>query len=104
MKKWIILGCCLLVAEWTFGQQNGKTASGNAKAYEINGGISGEYRGKVYLVKEERIHGPQTRIDSCEVVDGRFRFTGEAPEHSVIHFIQSADGQLAPIFLSLIHI
>ena len=99
MKKWIILGCCLLVTEWTFGQQNGKTASGNAKVYEINGGISGEYRGKVYLVREERIHGPQTRIDSCEVVDGRFRFTGEAPEHSVIHFIQSADGQLAPIFL-----
>ncbi|MDE6451225.1 MAG: DUF4369 domain-containing protein, partial [Odoribacter sp.] len=99
MNKWIILSCCLLAAAWVFGQQNGVTAPENTKAYLINGGINGEYRGKVYLVREERMHGPQTRIDSCEVTDGRFRFVGEAPQYSVIHFIQSEDGQLAPIFL-----
>jgi len=99
MKKWIILGSCLLAAVWASGQQNTETAPEKSGLYHIDGGISGEYKGKVYLVSEERIHGPQTRIDSCEVVDGRFRFTGKAPQYAVIHFIQSADGQLAPVFL-----
>lgn len=99
MKKWIIFACCLWMAGHVFGQQNGETAARNARAYTIDGVISGKYQGKVYLVEEERMHGPQKRIDSCEVADGRFRFTGEAPEYSVIHFIQSADGQLAPLFL-----
>lgn len=99
MKKWIVFACCLCTVGYVFGQQNGETAARNARAYAIDGVISGPYQGKVYLVEEERMHGPQTRIDSCEVVDGRFRFTGEAPEYSVIHFIQSADGQLAPVFL-----
>lgn len=99
MKKRMFLSCCLLAAMWVSAQQHAETAPEKTRAYMIDGGISGEYSGKVYLVSEERIHGPQTRIDSCEVVNGRFRFTGEAPQYSVIHFIQSADGQLAPIFL-----
>ncbi len=99
MKKWIVFACCLCTVGYVFGQQNGEKAARNARAYAIDGVISGSYQGKVYLVEEERMHGPQTRIDSCEVTDGRFRFTGEAPEYSVIHFIQSADGQLAPVFL-----
>lgn len=98
MKRWIFLSCCLLVVTWVFGQEGGEIAFSNAKTYELNGRINGEYRGKVYLVREERMHGPQTRIDSCEVTDGCFRFTGEAPEHAVIYFIQSQDGQLAPVF------
>lgn len=99
MKKWITLAYSLLTVANVFGQQDGETTSQNARAYKIDGGISGKYQGKVYLVEEEHMHGPQKRIDSCEVVNGRFQFIGEAPEHSVIHFIQSADGQLAPIFL-----
>lgn len=99
MKKWVILGGCLLAAMWASGQQNGETVPGRTGQYIIDGTISGGYRGMVYLVSEERMHGSQTCIDSCEVVDGRFRFTGEAPRYSVIHFIRSADGQLAPVFL-----
>ena len=95
MKKWIAFGIGVLVAANVFAQEQPEQTN----KYEINGGISGEYQGKVYLVREERMHGPQTRIDSCEVTDGRFQFTGEAPQHSVIYFIQSKDGQLAPIFL-----
>ena len=95
MKQWIAFGIGVLVAANVFAQEQPEQTN----KYEINGGISGEYQGKVYLVREERMHGPQTRIDSCEVTDGRFQFTGEAPQHSVIYFIQSKDGQLAPIFL-----
>lgn len=95
MKKWIAFSIGVLALANVFAQEQPPQTN----KYNINGGISGEYQGKVYLVREERLHGPQTRIDSCEVVDGRFRFTGEAPRYSVIHFIQSADGQLAPIFL-----
>ena len=70
------------------------------KGYEISGYITGKYIGKVYLVKEDGIHGPQTKVDSCEVKEGRFQFKGDTvPEYSVIYFIQSQDGQLAPIFL-----
>ncbi len=99
MKKWIIFACCFWTVGYVFGQQDGETTAQNTRAYTIDGVISGRYEGKVYLVEEERMHGPQKRIDSCEVTEGRFRLTGEAPEYSVIHFIQSADGQLAPIFL-----
>lgn len=100
MKKWITLGCCLLAAAWAFGQQEGSTEKETLKGYEINGTISGEYRGKVYLVREEGLHGAQTRIDSCEVKEGRFRFANEqAPAYPVVYFVQSEDGQLAPIFL-----
>lgn len=95
MKKWIAFSIGVLASANVFAQEQPPQTN----KYNINGGISGEYQGKVYLVREERLHGPQTRIDSCEVVDGRFHFTGEAPQYSVIHFIQSADGQLAPIFL-----
>lgn len=70
------------------------------KGYEISGYITGKYIGKVYLVKEDGMHGPQTKVDSCEVKEGRFQFKGDTvPEYSVIYFIQSQDGQLAPIFL-----
>lgn len=95
MKKWIVFSIGVLASANVFAQEQPPQTN----KYNINGGISGEYQGKVYLVREEGLHGPQTRIDSCEVVDGRFHFTGEAPQYSVIHFIQSADGQLAPIFL-----
>lgn len=95
MKKWIAFSIGVLASANVFAQEQPPQTN----KYNINGGISGEYQGKVYLVREEGLHGPQTRIDSCEVVDGRFHFTGEAPQYSVIHFIQSADGQLAPIFL-----
>lgn len=97
MKKWVIFSIIVWMSSVVFGQQD--TVVLNDNSYEIDGTISGKYEGKVYLVQEERMHGPQKRIDSCEVVDGRFRFAGEAPEYSVIYFIQSEDGQLAPVFL-----
>lgn len=99
MKKWLTFSVIVWMTGVAFGQQVEDAVVSNDRAYEINGRINGPYEGKVYLVREERMHGPQTRIDSAEVVDGRFHFVGEAPEHSVIHFIQSKDGQLAPIFL-----
>ena len=47
MKKWIILGSCLLAAVWASGQQNTETAPEKSGLYHIDGGISGEYKGKV---------------------------------------------------------
>lgn len=67
--------------------------------YEISGTITGKYEGKVYLVEEDGLQGPQTVIDSCDVIDKAFSFKGEAPEYSLIHFVQSNDGQLGPVFL-----
>lgn len=99
MKKWLAFSVAVWMTGVAFGQEVQDTVVASDRAYEINGRINGAYEGKVYLVQEERMHGPQTRIDSCDVVDGCFRFVGEAPEHSVIYFIQSKDGQLAPIFL-----
>lgn len=84
-----------------FGQtENTQEKKQPMKGYEINGLITGKYTGKVYLVKEDGMHGPQTKVDSCEVIDGRFQFKGDSvPEQSVIYFIQSHDEQLAPVFL-----
>lgn len=84
-----------------FGQtENTQEKEQPMKGYEINGLITGKYTGKVYLVKEDGMHGPQTKVDSCEVIDGRFQFKGDSvPEQSVIYFIQSHDEQLAPVFL-----
>lgn len=99
MKKWITLNLCLLLSGFLAGQSENKETQ-PVKGYEINGFITGKYTGKVYLVKEDRMHGPQTKVDSCEVKEGRFRFKGDTvPEYSVIYFIQSHDGQLAPVFL-----
>lgn len=100
MKKWITLSLCLLLSGIAFGQSEEGQKEGTFKGYEINGYITGQYSGKVYLVKEDGMHGPQTKVDSCEVKEGKFQFKGETvPEFSVIYFIQSHDGQLAPIFL-----
>ena len=97
MKKWITLNLCLLLSGFLAGQSENKETQ-PVKGYEINGFITGKYTGKVYLVKEDGMHGPQTKVDSCE--EGRFRFKGDTvPEYSVIYFIQSHDGQLAPVFL-----
>lgn len=101
MKKWITLSVGLLMSGFLFGQnENTQEKEQPMKGYEINGLITGKYTGKVYLVKEDGMHGPQTKVDSCEVIDGRFQFKGDSvPEQSVIYFIQSHDEQLAPIFL-----
>lgn len=99
MKKWITLSLCLLMSAFAFGQSENNEEQ-PFKGYEINGYITGKYTGKVYLVKEDGMHGPQTKVDSCEVKEGHFQFKGDTvPEYSVIYFIQSKDGQLAPIFL-----
>jgi len=101
MKKWITQSVGLLMSGFLFGQtENTQEKEQPMKGYEINGLITGKYTGKVYLVKEDGMHGPQTKVDSCEVIDGRFQFKGDSvPEQSVIYFIQSHDEQLAPIFL-----
>lgn len=96
MKKWI--ACCIgiLAATSVFAQEQPNKPEG----YEINGQISGEYKGKVYLVKEAYMHGPQTVLDSAEVKGGQFQFKADTvPAYPVIYFIKSEDGQLAPIFL-----
>ena len=101
MKKWITLSVGLLMSGFLFGQtENTQEKEQPMKGYEINGLITGKYTGKVYLVKEDGMHGPQTKVDSCEVIDGRFQFKGDSvPEQSVIYFIKSHDEQLAPVFL-----
>lgn len=100
MKKLFVLSVGILLSLLTFGQGDVRgDGSPQIEGYEIIGRISGEYRGKVYLVKEDGLHGPQTKIDSCEVKEGKFFFKGKEPQYSVIYFIQSQDGQLAPVFL-----
>lgn len=99
MKKCFTLILGIFLCGWVCAQTETAMQEEAKNKYEINGRISGEYEGKVYLVKEEKMHGAQTTIDSCDVVDGKFHFTGEAPEHAVIYFVRSQDGQLAPVFL-----
>ena len=90
MKKWITLSLCLLLSGFLSGQ-SGNTEAKPVEGYEINGFITGKYTGKVYLVKEDGMHGPQTKVDSCEVKEGRFQFKGDTvPEFPVIYFIQSS--------------
>lgn len=67
--------------------------------YVIEGSIAGKYEGKVYLMREESLKGKQIAIDSTDVKDGKFRFEGGPVAVSLIHFIRSTDGQLAPFFL-----
>lgn len=72
--------------------------------YVINGRINGTYNAdKVYLVEEEFINGPQTIIDSAQVIDGRYHFEGKTPPVVKMYFIMSADPNsrtsLTPVFL-----
>ena len=60
--------------------QSGNTEAKPVEGYEINGFITGKYTGKVYLVKEDGMHGPQTKVDSCEVKEGRFLTTKKEKE------------------------
>lgn len=68
--------------------------------YVINGTINGEYNGKVYLFREESLHGAQTLIDSSEVVDGKYHFEGDSVSVVMIHYIKGSDDrQMTPLFL-----
>ena len=100
MKRWIMLLGNLLIVAVVFAQAGDEQERKKIEGYEINGLITGKYEGQVYLVREDGMHGPQTVIDSCEVREGKFQFKGDqAPEHVVVYFIKSRDGQLAPVFL-----
>lgn len=97
-----VLSVCFSLA--VSGQWEGNQEK-KFKGCVIDGEISGKYQGKVYLVKEDGMHGDQTAIDSCEVANGKFRFKADTvPAYSVIYFIRSNDGQLAPVFLEEGHI
>ena len=76
-----------------------ETNAAKPAGYVINGTINGDYTGKVYLAREESLHGAQTVIDSTEVVDGKYHFEGDSVEVVMLHFIKSEDGQLTPVFL-----
>ena len=95
MKKLIVL-LLLSVSVFAINAQQGK--------YVIRGTISGNYNAeKVYLVEEEFINGPQTVIDSCVVVDGKYIFEGIVPEFVKIYFVKGANPEartaLTPVFL-----
>lgn len=94
MKKIAALSLGLLMSIIAFGQQEEKI-----EGYLIQGNITGDYTGKVYLTKEDGIHGKQTDIDSCEVIDGKYTFKGPNVDVVTMHFIKSKDGQLTPLFL-----
>ena len=81
-----------------FAQQQDEKP-GKKSGYVINGTLKGEYKGKVYLVREEAWHGKQTLLDSCEVVNGKYQFKGGEVSTVMLHFIKSKDGQLTPVFL-----
>ena len=93
--------CYLFILALMFGLGTGAFAQETAKpaGYVINGKINGDYKGKVYLVREESLHGEQTVIDSTEVVDGTYHFEGDSVEVVMLHFIRSNDGQITPLFL-----
>lgn len=94
MKKIAVLSLGLLMTGITYGQLEEKI-----DGYLIQGQISGDYTGKVYLTKEDGIHGKQTDLDSAEVVDGKYTFKGPDVDVVTMHFIRSKDGQLTPFFL-----
>ena len=94
MKKLVILGLGLMLTGIVSGQEEKKM-----EGYLIQGTLTGDYTGKVYLTREEGIHGNQTDIDSCEVVDGKYTFKGPKVDVVTVHFIKSKDGQLTPVFL-----
>ena len=97
MNKLLTILVGLFMSISIFAQQ--PTEQEVNRDYKISGTISGKYEGKVYLVEEDGLQGPQSVIDSCDVVENKFSFKGEAPQFSLIHFIKSSDGQLAPVFL-----
>ncbi|MEG2277645.1 MAG: TlpA disulfide reductase family protein [Odoribacter sp.] len=94
MRKFFVLGVSVLLSLTALGQEKEKI-----EGYIIEGHISGEYNGKVYLTSEDGIHGNQTNIDSCEVVNGNYTFKGPKVDVVTMHFIKSKDGQLTPLFL-----
>lgn len=98
MKKLLILSISAFFA-LNGGAQEKKTNPLKAGEYQINGQITGDYNGYVYLVSEEWLNGPQHVLDSCLVEKGAYRFKGVAPKDAVIHFIKSKTGDLSPIFL-----
>ncbi len=94
--------CILLLAlmlGWGTQLSAQETNAAKPAGYVINGTINGDYTGKVYLAREESLHGAQTVIDSTEVVDGKYHFEGDSVEVVMLHFIKSEDGQLTPLFL-----
>ena len=91
--------CILLLAlmlGWGTQLSAQETNAAKPAGYVINGTINGDYTGKVYLAREESLHGAQTVIDSTEVVDGKYHFEGDSVEVVMLHFIKSEDGQLTP--------
>lgn len=99
MKKFLVLGCALTCTVLSWGQTEQKI-----EGYLIEGNISGDYTGKVYLIKEDGMKGEQTIIDSCEVADGKFTFKGPHQDYPLIHFVKSIDAQITPVFLEDGHI
>lgn len=98
MKGLITLGFGILCSMAILAQ-NSKIETPKPEGYIINGRITGDYKGLVYLVKENGLRGPQTRIDSCEVVNGKYSFKGKAEGAPVIHFVSTSGGSLTPVFL-----
>lgn len=94
MRRFIMIGMGMLCSSLLWGQ-----SANERKGYTIEGQLSGEYTGKVYLVREEGIHGEQVLVDSCVVVDGRYRFQGPEVKQVMMYFIKSSDGQMTPLFL-----
>lgn len=95
MKKIIIL-LYLCVSVISINAQQAK--------FVIKGSISGDYKSdKVYLVEEEFINGPQTIIDSSNVVNGRYKFEGLVPKFVKMYFVKSDDPEtktnLTPVFI-----
>lgn len=95
MRKFLLL----FVLVFGMGAFASAQETGKPSGYVINGTIHGDYKGKVYLVREESLHGLQTVIDSVEVVDGNYHFEGGNVDVVMLHFIKSNDGQLTPLFL-----
>lgn len=93
MKKWITINLCLLLSGFLAGQSENKETQ-PVKGYEINGFITGKYTGKVYLVKEDGMHGPQTKVDSCRSERGTVPVQRRYCTRILrVYFIQSHDGR-----------
>lgn len=99
MRKVLITGILLLFAYCLYAQLQKPSAG-----YVIDGKLTGSYRGKVYLAREDGIGGVHTSIDSCEVVDGTYRFEGERVDMPTMHYIRDRTGQWTPFFLENGHI
>lgn len=98
MRRLITLGFGILCSMATLAQTS-TIKTPKPEGYVINGNITGDYKGMVYLVKEKFLKGPQTRLDSCEVVNGKYSFKGKVEGDPVIHFISNSGGSLTPLFL-----